>query len=230
MGTPPVCDLARVFTGVGLSYGEGDRVELSPRLGRLVVEFEPAPVSLSWTQTLRDAEVVEHSHRGASSVAFRHKAAKAMLTEHVSLALHHGVLRASNDCVLIHEDENRETSATRHIANDMTNMVARTPPEDLGVTSATSVPPSATVATPFAAPARAPGCTVTMGGMVNGAGNEAFVERRLPQHSNHEVCRTGQEGFAGGVWDSSVVTWRYALSSVRTRRGREYANKEVLQQ
>ena len=85
-------------------------MELAHRSGRMVTQLEPAPGSQNWLQVLRDAEVVEHLARDAGSSAFRQRTAKAkaIITGHiVNWALHHGVVLASNSCVLINEAGDR---------------------------------------------------------------------------------------------------------------------------
>ena len=120
LGNPPVCDPARVFTADGRSFSEGDRAELAHRLGAMVAQLQPAPGAHDWLQVMRDAESAEHSRRGTGSTAIRHKVAKAILTEYVVLlALHHVVLLASNNGVLLHEagDRAEESLITRGVTD-----------------------------------------------------------------------------------------------------------------
>ena len=56
VGIPPVRHPARVFTAVGRSCSEGDRVELASRLGTMVAQLQPPPDARDWLQIVRDAE------------------------------------------------------------------------------------------------------------------------------------------------------------------------------
>ena len=73
IGHTPVCDPDRVFAADGRSCSEADRMELALRFSEIIARLEPAPGSTTWVQVLRDAEAVEYSRRGGSSIAFRKK-------------------------------------------------------------------------------------------------------------------------------------------------------------
>ena len=95
-------------------------MELARWLGAMAAQLQPAPCAQDWLQVMRDAEAAEHSRWGTDSAVFRHKAAKAILTEHVVLlALHHGVLLASNNYVLLHAagDRSAESLITRGVTD-----------------------------------------------------------------------------------------------------------------
>lgn len=187
LGTPPVCDPARVFTTDDRSCSEGDRVELAHRLSGIVAQFQPAPGAQEWLQAMRDAEATERSHRGAGSAAFRHKAAKAILAEHaVLLALHHGVLMASDNCVLLQEAGER--AAETGIEKGVSNMALSTVDPGASTGADTSTATARTDATASTAAAAAAGASSQyMGGMIEGSGDRALVDLLLTQHKNPEM-------------------------------------------
>ena len=199
LGTPPVCDPDRVFSADGRSCSEGDRLELSYRFHEVIARLEPAPGAPGWLQVLRESEGTEHSHRGAGSTEYRKKAAKGVIAEHiVSLALHHGLLLATADCVLLHDVEERAAqiaAGTFDIGAGATNTapaaqeIASTPTNTLATTGGNTE--SAAGATPEkgGAGGAKPG-QAELGGIVDGPGDRALVDLVLKQHRNHEVCRT----------------------------------------
>ena len=182
-------DPARVFTANGQSWSEGDRMELARLLGAMVAQLQPAPCAQDWLQVMRDAEAAEHSRWGTDSAVFRHKAAKAILTEHVVLlALHHGVLLASNNYVLLHAAGDR--SAESLITRGVTDLSLSVP--DPGASSGATTPAS-TSPGDAAAPAATTGASAhDIGSMVEGAGDQALVDLPLKQHVNHQVCHAEQ--------------------------------------
>ena len=144
-GTPPVCDPGRVFTADGRGCAEGDLMELAHRFASMVTLLEPAPGSQNWLQVLRDAETAEYSHRGAASSAFRLRAAKGIIVDHiVALGLHHGVLLTSTN-VLVQEEGDRAATGIVDIAQGIPTIALAV--SDKGAPSSATTP-ATTAGTP----------------------------------------------------------------------------------
>ena len=98
------------------------------------------------------------------------------------LALHHGILLASNNCVLLHEAGDR--AAESLITRGVTDLALSVP--DLRASSGATASTSPGDA---AAPAATTGASAhDIGSMVEGAGDQALVDLPLKQHVNHQVC------------------------------------------
>lgn len=148
-------------------------------------------------ETRRDAETVEYSGRGASSTAFRKKTVKGMIANHaVNMALHHGLLLARADFVLLHGAEERAADAegtfhTGAAATSTARTVSAAPSAPISTPSASGGVIVTSAGASFAQREGASGEKQdNFDGMVDGPRDRVLLGLLLEQHQNHEVCRT----------------------------------------
>lgn len=210
-GKPPVCDPSRVFTADGRSCEEGHRIELASRLSPMVQKLAPAPGSLDWPQVMGIAEALEFSGESSDSLASRQKDAKAMLTEHVvALVHHHGLLLASNHCVLLHGVT--ELSAAKAVPANQTAPKGNGRPLEAGAAMAplenAVIVDRTKGVVGGGVGARAGGGQGEVGGTVDGDEDRAMLKLLLKQHPKHEV-RNG----ATYTWILLFCVWRFVVLS-----------------
>lgn len=188
LGAPPACDPARVFTAEGRSCEEGCRDDVVSRLSPIVLKLAPMPVSLDWLQVTHVAETMEYSTQGSDSTASRQKAAKAMLTEHVVALVHyHGLLLASNHCVLLHRvtEVGRDGGAPAHLAAPKGS---DRPPEASVAMGSTGKGCHKDLEEGAASGGVGAGAgRGALGGMVDGEEDRAMLNLLLQPHPNREV-------------------------------------------